>query len=495
MRQAIEEGFILDVLENYTTYTTFWKVAKNLDDDPEVVKPEAAAAIARFVSLHPTNIAQKVEIMVEHFVTASATKIGGRAKAMVVTQSRLHAVRYKLAIDKYLADNGYPFKALVAFSDTVHDPKTGLGYTESQMNDFAETQTAEKFKLDENRFLIVAEKYQTGFDQPLLHTMYVDKKLEGVKAVQTLSRLNRIFPAGGKDGTFVLDFRNTAEDMQEAFSDYYVTTIAEPTDPNVLFDAEAKLLELDVIREEDVEAFAQIFFKSKAAQTKADHGLLYAHLAPAKARLAELDEDDQERFRSDLDAFIRAYSFLSQIVTWTDNDLEKLYVYARFLAKYVRRTEDGGLDLGEDEVTLTHLRQVKTGEHSIKLAGSDEALASFTGDGTGEKYVPATGKLSEIIDVLNERFGLSLTEADELYFDQIEETLVKSGELKAQAQANEIDNFRFPFEQSFDAAVVDRQEANEELFKKMLEDEEFRGAVKELLLKKVYGRLNDDAAA
>jgi type I restriction enzyme, R subunit len=492
MRQAIEEGFILDVLENYTTYTTFWKVAKNLDDDPEVVKPEAAAAIARFVSLHPTNIAQKVEIMVEHFASTSATKIGGRAKAMVVTQSRLHAVRYKLAIDRYLVDRGYPFTALVAFSDSVHDVKTGLDYTESQMNGFAESQTAEKFKADASRFLIVAEKYQTGFDQPLLHTMYVDKKLEGVRAVQTLSRLNRIYPAGGKEDTFVLDFRNTAEEMQESFSDYYVTTIAEPTDPNVLFDAEAKLLESDVIRDEDVDAFAATFFKSKGQQSKNDNALLYAHLAPAKARLAALDEDEQEEFRKTLARFVRVYAFLSQIVPYLEGKSERLYVYARFLAKYVRRTEDGGLDLGEDEVTLTHLRQVKTGEHKVKLGPADEPLASFTGDGTGEKYEPETGKLSEIIDVLNERFGLTLTEADELYFEQIEETLIKSGELKAQAQANEIDNFRFPFEQKFDAAVVDRQEANEELFKKMLEDTEFRDAVKEVLLKKVYGRLSDD---
>jgi type I restriction enzyme R subunit len=493
MRQAIEEGFILDVLATYATYTSFWKVAKNLADDPEVVKPEAVAAIARFVSLHPTNIAQKVEIMVEHFAASTASKIGGKAKAMVVTASRLHAVRYKRAIDKYLAEKGYPFKALVAFSGTVHDPKTGLDYTESQMNGFPESQTAERFRGDEYRILIVAEKYQTGFDQPLLHTMYADKKLDGVRAVQTLSRLNRIHP--GKDDTFILDFRNDADTIREAFEPYYETTIAEPTDPNLLFDAEDRLLASEVLREEEINEFAEVFYKPKVEQTKADHALLYVKLGPAKERFAGLGEGEQEEFRNRLTRFVKLYSFLSQIVPYLESKTERLYVYARFLAKYLPRKEHGGLDLGEDELTLTHLRQVKTGEHTIKLKRSEEPVDAFTGDSTGPRYEPEKGRLSEVIDVLNERFGLNLTEADELYFEQIEETLVTSDELLAQAKANEIDNFRFPFEQQFDAAVVDRQEANEELFKKILEDPEFHDAVKALLLRRVYERLTDDEPA
>jgi type I restriction enzyme R subunit len=493
MRQAIEEGFILDVLESYTTYTTFWKVAKSLADDPEVVKPEAVAAIARFVSLHPTNIAQKVEIMVEHFAASTAAKIGGKAKAMIVTSSRLQAVRYRRAVDKYLVDKGYPFKALVAFSDTVHDPKTALDYTETQMNGFPESQTAEKFKNDEYRILIVAEKYQTGFDQPLLHTMYVDKRLDDVRAVQTLSRLNRIYP--GKDDTFVLDFRNDAEAIEKAFEPYYETTIAEPTDPNLLFDAEARLRDSEILRDEEIEQFAKVFYKPKAEQTKADHAALYAALQPAKERFGDLDQNEQEEFRNRLLRFVKVYAFLSQIVPYLTGETERLYVYGRFLARYLPPKERGGLDLGEDEVTLTHLRQVKTGEHTIKLKPTDEPLDAFSGDGTGPTHEPETGKLSEVIDVLNERFGLTLTEADKLYFDQIEETLVKSDELKAQAKANEIDNFRFPFEQRFDAAVVDRQEANEELFKKLLEEPEFRDAVKGLLLERVYERLTDEPAA
>jgi type I restriction enzyme R subunit len=490
MRQAIEEEFIRDVLENYATYQTFWKVAKAIDDDPEVAKGEAAAAIARFVALHPTNIAQKVEIMVEHFRNVTAKKIGGRAKAMIVTSSRLSAVRYKHAVDKYVAEKGYPFKALVAFSGTVHDPKDGLDYTEAQMNGFPESQTADKFKADENRILIVAEKYQTGFDQPLLHTMYVDKKLEGVRAVQTLSRLNRIYPEGGKDDTFVLDFRNSAEQMEESFAPFYETTIAEPTDPNELFDAEDKLLDSEVIREEDVEEMAEVFFKPKHLQTKEDHGLLYAKLSPAKERFKALGEDEQEEFRKRLKRFVRLYSFLSQVVPYLEARSERLYVYARHLSNYLPRQEKGGLDLGEEELVLTHLRHVKTGDHSIELSGSDEPLVAFTGDGAGDTHEDERGRLSEVIDVLNERFGLDLGDADKLYIEQIEATLAEDQELQEQAQANEIDNFRFGFDKKFEAAVIDRQFANEELFKKVMDDPEFSSAIRDLLLETLYKRLS-----
>lgn len=492
MRQAIDEGFILDVLQNYTTYKTFWKVAKAAADDPEVIKSEAAAAIARFVSLHPTNIAQKVEIMVEHFRGVSAKKIGGRAKAMIVTSSRLSAVRYKHAVDKYLAEKGYPFKAIVAFSGTVFDPKDGLSYTEPGMNGFPESQTAEKFKLDENRILIVAEKFQTGFDQPLLHTMYVDKKLGGVNAVQTLSRLNRIYPEAGKEDTFVLDFRNTAEAIEEAFAPFYEATIAEPSDPNELFDAEDKLVAHDVIHEEDVAEMGEVFFKPRAQQTKDDHGLLYAALAPARERFKALDADGQQEFRARLKRFVRLYSFMSQIVPYLEARSERLYVYARFLQNYLPREERGSLDLGEDDLVLTHLRHVRTGEHTIELEGSDTPMKSFTGGDGIETTEEEKGRLSEVIEILNERFGMDLDEADKLYFDQIEETLVGSNELKEQAQANEIENFRFGFEQKFEAAVVDRQSANEELFKKLMDDPEFNAAVKDLLLKKVYERLSGD---
>lgn len=239
MRQAIEEGFILDVLQNYVTYETYFKLAKRIEDDPCFERAKATKALTRYVSLHPHNIAQKTEIIVEHFINVTRHKIGGRAKAMVVTSSRLHAVRYKHAFDEYIKKKGYKdIKTLIAFSGTVEDH--GLEYTESGMNRFKESELPEQFATDEYQVLLVAEKYQTGFDQPLLHTMYVDKKLSGVKAVQTLSRLNRT--CAGKEDTFVLDFVNKAEEIQYAFRPYYQATILkEATEPNLLYDIENEL--------------------------------------------------------------------------------------------------------------------------------------------------------------------------------------------------------------------------------------------------------------
>ncbi len=235
MRQAIEEGFILDVLKNYTTYKTYYGLIKAIEDDPQVDKKKAARALARFMSLHPHNIAQKVEVIVEHFRHFTCHKIGGRAKAMVATSSRLHAVRYKLAFDKYIAQKGYTgIKSLVAFSGTVFDPETRIEYTEVGMNKgIKETELPEKFDTDEYQVLLVAEKYQTGFNQPLLHTMYVDKRLAGIQAVQTLSRLNRTHP--GKEDTFILDFVNETQEILDAFQPYYEQTfVGEQAQPKAV---------------------------------------------------------------------------------------------------------------------------------------------------------------------------------------------------------------------------------------------------------------------
>src|SRR5699024_7807334 len=239
MKQAIEEGFTLDVLQNYITYETFYQDEKSIHDDQEVSKKNATQESARFVSLHPHNIAQKTAIIVEHYRRVTRHKIGGRAKAMLVTRSRLHAVKYKLAIDDYIKKNQYTdLQTLVAFSGTVEDE--GLSYTETEMNDMSEGELPDKFATDEYQVLIVAEKYQTGFDEPLLHTMYVDKPLNGIKAVQTLSRLNRT--CRGKEDTFVLDFVNDPETIQEAFQDYYeVTGLSDVTDPNILYDLQYEL--------------------------------------------------------------------------------------------------------------------------------------------------------------------------------------------------------------------------------------------------------------
>ena len=325
MRQAIEEGFILDVLQNYTTYKAYWRLFKKIEDDPRYDRTKAAYLLKSFVDLHPHAIDEKMRIMVEHFTGKSQSAIGGRAKAMIVTRSRLHAVRYKLAVDRCLAELGEPFKTLVAFSGTVQD--SGQSYTESTMNGIPEAQTARAFETPEYRMLIVANKFQTGLDQPLLQTMYVDKRLGGVNAVQTLSRLNRTHPE--KTGTVVLDFSNESDDIQAAFQPYYETTIlSEATDPNLLYDIQTRLKTFPVFTDDDVEAFALVYFGSASTQDQ-----IYAAFAPATQRFSDLQEGEQQDFRGQITDYVRLYSFLAQVITFLDADLEKLYVFARHLRR------------------------------------------------------------------------------------------------------------------------------------------------------------------
>jgi type I restriction enzyme R subunit len=279
MRQAIEAGFILDVLANYTTYGVYWKVGRAVAEDPQYETRQAKRSIARLVSLHPHNLAQKAEIIVEHSREHTRHKIGGLGKAMVVTSSRLHAVRYQQSIDAYLRERGYTdTKAIVAFSGTVDDD--GIDYTESQMNTFPDSQTATRFAAPAYGVLIVAEKFQTGYDQPLLHTMFVDKTLVGLAAVQTLSRLNRIH--SDKTDTFVLDFRNDADAITDAFRPWYEATTAAPTDPNLLHDLAGRLLGLQVLDESGARSVAAVI--ADRTREVSDHGLVYALLAPAVER-------------------------------------------------------------------------------------------------------------------------------------------------------------------------------------------------------------------
>ena len=273
MRQAIEERFILDVLENYTTYKAYWSLLKKIVDDPRYDRRKATYLLRSFVDLHESTVTQKVAVIVDHFAERVAPRIDGKAKAMIVTRSRLHAVRYKQAVDKYINQKGFQFRALVAFSGTVKDPEDGQIYTETGMNtasagkSISEKATAETFKQEDYRLLIVAEKFQTGFDQPLLHSMYVDKKLSGLHAVQTLSRLDRVNPS--KDETMVLDFANEADDIQKAFEPYYDRVLLkEASDPNLLYDLQAQLADYHFYTEADTNRFAVVYFDPKGTQDK-----------------------------------------------------------------------------------------------------------------------------------------------------------------------------------------------------------------------------------
>ena len=371
MRQAIEEGFIMDVLKSYTTYKVYYKLLKATEDDPNVERKKAARALARFMRLHPHNIAQKTEVMVEHFNTFTRHKIGGRAKAMVVTSSRLEAVRYKQSFDKYIKEKGYPIKTLVAFSGTVTDDKIEtITYTEEGMNNsIRERELPEKFATREYQVLLVAEKYQTGFDQPLLHTMYVDKRLSGIQAVQTLSRLNRIHPQ--KEDTFILDFVNDREEIREAFKQFYEgAEFGQEADPSQLYQLKSELDFQGVYLNEEVIRFSDIYFKPKLKQSPADHQAMNALLDPAVDRfkaLMEKDKEQAELWRGQLVDFRNLYAFLSQIIPYQDTDLERAYVFLRHLSsKLPRRTNESQYDF-DNEVRLEYYRLQKISEGSIDL--------------------------------------------------------------------------------------------------------------------------------
>jgi type I restriction enzyme R subunit len=486
MRQAIEESFILDVLANYTTYQTFWRIGKAVAEDPNYESARARRAIGRFVALHPHQLAQKAEIIVEHFRTHTANRIGGKAKAMVVTSSRMHAVRYKQAIDRYIRDRGYTdVAALVAFSGKVI--ASDGDFTEPKMNRLPESRTAEEFGGPDYQVLIVAEKFQTGFDQPLLHTMYVDKVLVGLAAVQTLSRLNRWHPA--KVDTFVLDFRNDGEEIQRAFEPYYGRTVALPSDPNALWDARRRLDDHDVLRPEEVaEAVAVLVTLTQAR----DHGAVYARLAPAIERFNALPDEERLAFKDALDRFVRTYSFVSQVVPFTDTRLERDYVYCRMLAMELRGATAGeGLDLGA-QVELTHLRNEITYEGSLSLVGDAGEVKSTLRESSGKRYEPDFEPLSRIIEVLNERFGTELGETDQLLFDQFEEDWASDPELGDQARSNTLENFRLVFDPKFLGTVINRMDANQAIFKQIMDDPEFKGALGDFYLRKLYQRLRQE---
>jgi type I restriction enzyme R subunit len=488
MRQAIEEGFIMNVLANYTTYKTFWKIEKKTEEDPEYDAKKARRAIARFVSLHPHQLAQKAEIIVEHFREHTAKEMRGLAKAMVVTSSRLHAVRYKQNIDKYVAGKGHTeIKTLVAFSGKIDDG-TGQPLTETNMNGFPESRTAEEFGTPDYGVLIVAEKFQTGFDQPLLHTMYVDKPLVGLAAVQTLSRLNRIHPL--KESTFVLDFRNDTEDIVDAFEEFHGCTVAPPTDPNILWDTRRLLDDFDVLRAEEVEAAMPALLGAGATDEKRS-AEAYAAIGPAKARFEEMGDEQRLEFRDALTRFVRTYSFVSQIAAFTDPSLERDYVFCRALSLYLRDTTAvERLDLGS-EVELTHLRHQMTFSGTLALTAEIGEVRSFFGEGKGSQQELDLEHLSSIVEVLNERFGTDLTDVDKLLLDQFEESWVADGELADQARNNSIENFGLVFGRKFLQTIVTRVDANDEIYKKILDDDDFRATVGEFYLRKVYQRLRE----
>jgi type I restriction enzyme, R subunit len=494
MRQAIEEGFIMDVLKHYTTYATYFKLVQASEQDPNVERKQAAKALARYMRLHPYNIAQKTEVMIEHFNAVTRHKIGGKAKAMVVTGSRLEAVRYKLAFDAYIRNKGYNWiKTLVAFSGEIQDDQVpGITYTEVGMNNgIKEGELPEKFDSTEYQVLLVAEKYQTGFDQPLLHTMYVDKRLSGIQAVQTLSRLNRMHPL--KEDTFVLDFFNDREEIREAFKQYYDgSEYGEEAQPAQMYQIKAELDASGIYLHEEVQRFIEIYFKPKQRQSPADHQAMNAALDPGVDRfraLQEEDEDEAELWRGKVYALRNLYSFLSQVIPYQDSDLERIYTFLRFLSSKLPRRKAGPRYAFDDEVRLEYYRLQKISEGSITLKdGQGRPLDGPKEVGSGAVHEDPVA-LSRLIDLVNERFGTDFTDADQLFFDQIIEAAMEDGDLQQAARVNPEDKFSLMFASLLETLFIERMGQNEDIFARYMNESDFQRLVTDWIAKKVYARL------
>ncbi len=488
MRQAIEEGFILDVLKNYMTYKMYYKILKTIDDDPELDTTAGAKAILNYETLHPHNISQKTTIMLEHFMNITRHKMGGRAKAMVVTPSRLHAVRYVKEFKRQIEEKGYnDLDVLVAFSGEVNDD--GISYTEEGINKDKNGETIkekalpEAFHTDDYGILVVAEKYQTGFDEPLLHTMFVDKKLSGVKAVQTLSRLNRTAP--GKQDTFVLDFVNSVEDIKGSFEPFYEETVLlQETDPNVIYDMKNTLDGFRVYQTSEIEGFADIFY-SGDSQSAGDLGKLQGQLRPAVDRFLALEVERQDVFKSTLAMFNRVYSYITQVCRLFDKDIHKFSVYSKFLYTMLPKGSRERVDI-DDKVLLEYYKLEKDFEGSIELEGTDGGFTPISGEaGRTEKR---NDPLTVIIDRINEKFGTHFTEMDKVLV-QMENDYAKQQKWQDYAKNNDRSTFMLLFSKDFPTVAAERYEQNDEFFRKLFADPDMMKQVMDTIGSVLYERL------
>ncbi len=489
MRQAIEEHFILDVLQNYMTYKMYYKILKTIDDDPVFDTTQGAKAILNYETLHPHNISQKTTVMLEHFMNITRKKMGGRAKAMVVTPSRLHAVRYVKEFKRQIEDKGYTdLDVLVAFSGEIEDDK--ITYTEEKMNKDKEGKTIkekalpEAFHSDDYGILVVAEKYQTGFDEPLLHTMFVDKKLSGVKAVQTLSRLNRTAP--GKVDTFVLDFVNSAEDIKNSFEPFYEETVLlEETDPNVIYDMKNTLDGFRVYQTSEIQKFADIFYSSDE-QSAGDLGKLQGQLRPAVDRFIALEVERQDVFKTTLARFLRIYAYITQVCRLFDKDIHRFSVYAKFLYKMLPKGQGADRVSVDDKVLLEYYKLEKDFEGQIELEGSDGGFVPVTGD-AGHRE-PKKDPLTTIIDRINERFGTNFTEMDKVLV-QMENDYATQKKWQSYAKNNDRSTFMLLFAKDFPTMAAERYEQNDEFFKRLFADPDMMQQVMDTVGSVLYERL------
>lgn len=510
MRQAIEEEYILDVLANYLTYDTKWRLRNAAIEqrdskigNPEVDESKAKAALVRLALRHPTSVAQKARLIVEDFEESIAGRLGGRAKAMVVTEGRPEALALYQAIRRHVDDRGLNIGVLVAFSGSLEDEATKVEFTEAQLNGFGERQLPDRFAYtkaddpqaaardqDEYRLLVVADKYQTGFDQPLLCGMYVDKTLTGVTAVQTLSRLNRIHPLKTQDDVRILDFVNDATAIQAAFGDWFETTITEPADPNLLYDRQREVMNYGLLAASEMEAFLRVLGEAgpdrlPGGVDKKLHAKLHEFLKPAIDRFVALDTDDErEGFRGTLQSYVRAYSLLAQIIDWGDPDLERLYQFGRILLIRLPGRPATSVDIGDAD--LSHFRLEFTGRHNVSLSAvGDRDVRGHAADGGGRRE-PEMTPLAEVIAELNDRFGLGLGASDEVLIYQQVVGLVEDTSMQQIALMNDEARFGQVADDRLDDIVAENAGRNTDFVKHYFDNPEFRTMVKEAARKRAY---------
>ena len=490
MKQAIEEGFILDVLQNYTEYSTFYQINKAIEGDPRCNTNEAKRQIARFVELHDTNIAQRVEVIVEHFRTSVMQELGGQAKAMVITASRQGAVKYRQAFEDYITKKGYEgIRALVAFSGKVKLPDDDKEYTETSMNGFPEDRLTKEFDSDDYQVLLVANKYQTGFDQPKLCAMYVLKKLKGVNAVQTLSRLNRICAPYDKK-TFVLDFVNTYEDIKSAFAPYYTTTLlSNSVTPSAVYDLEAKIDAYAVLDPADIEAANEILYSQKVTGKQKQR--LTFFLQKSKKLLENYEYNTQKECVSVMRSFVRFYEFLLQVSSFEDTDLHKKYNFISYLLSYINIKHPGGGFNLDGKIKATNFVQKKGDEHKKSDLVAKPVMKLPTAEHFGLTE-DKEKRLSEIIDEINSRTGKNYdNDVVVKAMLQIRDILMKSDKLKTSAKNNTQKDFEFSYFDDIDDALIEGLSQNQDFFSLLLSNEEMKRQVLGIFSDEIYKSLRN----
>ena len=496
MRQAIEEGFILDVLQNYMTYHTAYQISKLVPDDPELPASQAKRAIARYADLHPYNLAQKTEVMVELFRDKTRHAIGGQGKAMVVTSSRLAAVRYMKEFKRYISEKGYTdMDTLVAFSGEVSDD--GEEYTEPKMNDIKENELKDAFATSQYNVLIVAEKYQTGFDEPQLHTMFVDKKLRGVKAVQTLSRLNRTMQ--GKVDTFVLDFKNTAEEIREAFQPFYeASTLDQSIDPNLLYDAKEKIRKYRLYNSNDVERVIALYQSVNDIQDEKLLGRLANSFQSIVGRYDQLSDSVKYEFRTLLRGFREKYNYISQLVRLFDKELLSEYIFINYLISLLPTNSQEVVDIS-DKVRMDYYKLVKDNEESILLVKEESPIYNQQKSiNPAVKPPEEKDTLTEILNKINSQFPDVFTEEDQVILDLIVKQVVQNPSERQRSIAKSNDYAMFKnslFPKEFEDLIINLSQSSEETFEKIFSSEEIFKFIMATSAQEAYKKWRSDVKA